>query len=52
MDLLLCLETIISDFRPLFNQQNFMLFNKRRTRLAKRLLEYNNIVQTLVSYLA
>ena len=26
MDLLLCLEKIISDFRPLFNQQNFMLF--------------------------
>ena len=26
MDLLLCLERIISDFRPLFNQQNFMLF--------------------------
>ena len=26
MDLLLCLEKIISDFRPIFNQQNFMLF--------------------------
>ncbi len=26
MDLLLCLEKIVSDFRPLFNQQNFMLF--------------------------
>ncbi len=26
MDLLLCLDKIISDFRPLFNQQNFMLF--------------------------
>ncbi|RKU10411.1 hypothetical protein C6501_13735, partial [Candidatus Poribacteria bacterium] len=26
MNLLLCLEQIISDFRPLFNQQNFMLF--------------------------
>lgn len=26
MDLLFCLENIISDFRPLFNQQNFMLF--------------------------
>ena len=26
MDLLLCLEKIISDFRPLFNQQNFALF--------------------------
>jgi len=26
MDLLLCLESILSDFRPLFNSQNFALF--------------------------
>ncbi len=26
MDLLLCLESILSDFRHLFNQQNFALF--------------------------
>ena len=26
MDLLFCLEDILSDFRPLFNQQNFALF--------------------------
>ena len=26
MDLLFCLESILSDFRPLFNQQNFALF--------------------------
>ena len=26
MDLLLCLEKTLSDFRSLFNQQNFALF--------------------------
>ena len=26
MDLLFCLRDILSDFRPVFNQQNFALF--------------------------